>query len=175
MRKGTRISLGVLAVAAVAGAAAPGVVAAEPRETRIAGSAGARLPGQPGDPVRFTVDARRTADGVSSGRFHVNHLTPDGKLFADFEGRVDCALAADGLGVVTGVIERAEFPAAPPGTDLLGLRVGISVRDDPRGPDAIGWSWSTGGFARDTLPCNSAIPFLRVQDGGYRVTGSTFG
>ncbi|MBN6042258.1 hypothetical protein [Amycolatopsis sp. 195334CR] len=177
MRKGTRISLGVLVVAAAAAGAAPGVAAEAPKETRVVGSAGAHLPGQngPGDPVRFSVDARRSAEGVSSGRFHVNHLTTGGQLFADFEGRVDCALAADGMGVVTGIIERADLPGAPPGLDLVGRRVGISVRDNRHAPDAIGWSWSTGGFEHDTLPCTSTIPFLRVDQGGYHVTGNAFG
>ncbi|AXB42356.1 hypothetical protein A4R43_07305 [Amycolatopsis albispora] len=158
--------------------AAPGVAAAGPPGTRVVGSGGARLPGEhgrPGDPVRFTVDGRLSPDGVPSGRFHVNHLTTEGEPFADFEGRIDCVLAADGLGVVTGVIERGDFPAAPPGTDLVGRRVGISVRDGRHGQDAIGWSWSTGGFAQDTLKCNSAIPFLPIEHGGYRVTGVPFG
>ncbi|MEU3274431.1 hypothetical protein ABZ639_26615 [Saccharomonospora sp. NPDC006951] len=186
MRRATRTAiaatLSVLAVSAAAGAASGAEHAGDPateaaQGTRIVGSGGARLPDPSGngDPVWFKVDGRMSPEGTHSGRFHVIHRTPDGGPFAEFEGRVDCVFAEKGQGVVTGIIERVDAPALPPDVDLMGRRVGISVKDNRHGPDAIGWSWSTGGFEQDTLPCNSVPPFLDVEHGGYHVSGSTFG
>jgi len=159
-------------------AGAPTAAAGDPRGVRVTGSASGRLDplGEfwAGHQVRFTVDGRVSGQGQPTGRFHVDHRTPDGGPFAEFEGRVDCVLASDGQGVVTGIIERAETPGLPPEADLVGRRVGISVADRP-GRDKLGWSWIAGGFDKDTLPCTSAPPFLKVDSGGYRVTGSSIG
>ncbi|SFA80232.1 hypothetical protein SAMN05216266_101521 [Amycolatopsis marina] len=134
----------------------------------VRGSAGGelRFPGWEGHPVRFDIDAHGTATGAS-GRFHVNHRLPDGTAFADFEAKVDC-LAVDGrLAILTGVIERAEVPGMP-SLDLVGKRVGLTVRDHGRHRDEIGWSWAYGGFDADVLPCTSGVPVLRVSEGDYR-------
>ncbi|ASR39540.1 hypothetical protein BAY61_22000 [Prauserella marina] len=189
MRRVTRTAiaatLSVLAVSAATGAAGaemasgtePGPAAESAQGARIVGSGGARLPDPSGngDPVWFKVDGRMSPEGQHSGRFHVIHRTPDGGPFAEFEGRIDCVFAVEGQGVVTGIIEKVDAPALPPDVDLMGRRVGVSIKDNRHGPDAIGWSWSTGGFEQDTLPCNSVPPFLDIEHGGYHVSGSMFG
>ncbi|WP_340685790.1 hypothetical protein LCL61_05250 [Amycolatopsis coloradensis] len=134
----------------------------------VLGSAGGPLtfPGFEGDPVRFDF-AAFGEPGKSSGRFHVNHLTKDGKPFADFEGKVDCVSSEGDLAVLTGVIERADIPGFP--VNLVGRRVGFSVRDVPRGHDRIGWSWAYAGFEQDVLPCTAPVPFFATSTGGYVV------
>jgi hypothetical protein len=134
----------------------------------VVGSAGGPLtfPGYEGEPVRFDF-AAFGEPGKSSGRFHVNHLSLAGKLVADFDGRVDCVARAGDIAMVTGVIERADIPGLP--VDVVGRRVGFSVRDEPRGHDWIGWSWAYGSIEQDVLPCTGPVPFFRTSEGGYTV------
>ncbi|MFE6610073.1 hypothetical protein [Amycolatopsis sp. NPDC057786] len=162
----------IAAVAVLAAAAgtlgATQATAAPSSGSVVLGSAGGPLtfPGFEGDPVRFDF-AAFGEPGKSSGRFHVNHLTKDGKPFADFEGKVDCVSRDGDLAILTGVIERADIPGFP--VNLVGRRVGFSVRDVPRGHDRIGWSWGYGGFEQDVLPCTGPIPFFETSTGGYVV------
>ncbi|MER7858509.1 hypothetical protein ABTX61_05360 [Amycolatopsis japonica] len=162
-------AVAVLAVAAgTLGATQATAAQAPPSGSVVLGSAGGPLtfPGYEGDPVRFDFAAFGDP-GKSSGRFHVNHLTKDGKPFADFEGKVDCVSRDGDLAILTGVIERADIPALP--VDLVGRRVGFSVRDVPGGHDRIGWSWAVGGFDQDVLRCTAPIPFFETSTGGYLV------
>lgn len=160
-------AIAVLAVAAGTLGATQANAASGPGATVI-GSAGGPLtfPGYGADPVRFDF-AAFGEPGKSSGRFHVNHLTEEGKLVADFDGKVDCVSREGDLAVLTGVIERADIPGFP--VNVVGRRVGFSVRDVPRGHDRIGWSWGYGGFEQDVLPCTGPIPFFETSTGGYLV------
>ncbi|OXM51067.1 hypothetical protein [Amycolatopsis alba] len=158
-----------LAIAATTLGAAQATAAPErPSGSVVVGSAGGLLtfPGYDKDPVRFDF-AAFGEPGRSSGRFHVNHLTKDGKLFADFDGKVDCVSRDGDIAILTGVIERADLPGVP--LDLVGRRVGFSVRDVPGGHDRIGWSWAYGGFEHDVLPCTGTVPFFPTSTGGYVV------
>ncbi|MCP3798196.1 hypothetical protein NLX83_02895 [Allokutzneria sp. A3M-2-11 16] len=143
---------------------------AEP-EGSLVGAAGGKL-GEifgplAGDPVRFTVDAKGTP-GKVGGTFHVLHTKPDGGAFAEFSGKVDCLVSAHGQAVVTGIVEREALPGLPPGTSIIGKRIGLSVDDRGRHGDRIGWSWFTGGFV-STLPCTSTVPFFTTTTGDYKV------
>ncbi|EMD21886.1 hypothetical protein [Amycolatopsis azurea] len=158
-----------LAIAATTLGAAQATAAPErPSGSVVVGSAGGPLtfPGYDNDPVRFDF-AAFGEPGKSSGRFHVNHVTKDGKLVADFEGKVDCVSRAGSLAVLTGVIERADIPGLP--ITVVGRRVGFSVQDEPRGHDRIGWSWAYGGIEHDVLPCTGPVPFFPTSTGGYVV------
>ncbi|MEU3625737.1 hypothetical protein BS329_07010 [Amycolatopsis coloradensis] len=159
----------VAVFAAVAGTLGAAQASAAPeRGSVVVGSAGGPLtfPGYDNDPVRFDF-AAFGEPGKSSGRFHVNHLTKDGKLVADFDGRVDCVARAGDLAILTGVIERADIPGLP--VNVVGRRVGFSVQDESRGHDRIGWSWAYGGIEHDVLPCTGPVPFFRTSTGGYTV------
>ncbi|WP_410660141.1 hypothetical protein [Amycolatopsis sp. lyj-112] len=162
-------AVAVLAVAAGAlGATQASAAPDRPSGSVVVGSAGGPLtfPGYDNDPVRFDF-AAFGEPGKSSGRFHVNHVTKDGKLVADFDGRVDCVSRAGRLAILTGVIERAEIPGLP--VNVIGRRVGFSVQDEPRGHDRIGWSWAYGSFEQDVLPCTGPVPFFQTSEGGYTV------
>ncbi|MBB5854017.1 hypothetical protein ACFQ05_11970 [Amycolatopsis umgeniensis] len=155
--------------AVVAGTLGATQASAAPKQGSVVlGSAGGPLtfPGYDNDPVRFDF-AAFGEPGKSSGRFHVNHQTKDGKLVADFDGRVDCVARAGDLAILTGVIERADIPGLP--VDVVGRRVGFSVQDVPRGHDRIGWSWAYGGIEHDVLPCTGPVPFFPTTTGGYTV------
>ncbi|OXM44150.1 hypothetical protein CFP71_40890 [Amycolatopsis thailandensis] len=159
----------VAVLAAVAGTLGATQASAAPeRGSVVLGSAGGPLtfPGYDNDPVRFDF-AAFGEPGKSSGRFHVNHVTKDGKLVADFDGKVDCVSRAGSLAILTGVIERADIPGLP--VNVVGRRVGFSVQDEPRGHDRIGWSWAYGGIEQDVLPCTGPVPFFQTSTGGYTV------
>ncbi|MFB9905937.1 hypothetical protein [Allokutzneria oryzae] len=161
-----------LASALAAGAATVATAAPAEPEGRLVGSAGGTLPKMfgplAGDPVRFTVNAHGTP-GKAGGTFHVLHTKPDGKAFAEFSGRVDCLFSAHGQAVMTGIVERAELPGLPPEIKVVGKRVGLSVQDNGKRGDRIGWSWATGGFEQNTLLCNSTVPFFTTTNGDYKV------
>lgn len=162
-------AVAVLAVAAgTLGATQATAAPDRPSGSVVVGSAGGPLtfPAYDGEPVRFDF-AAFGEPGKSSGRFHVNHLTKDGKLVADFEGRVDCVSRVGGLAILTGIVERADIPAFP--VNIVGRRLGFSVQDEPRGHDRIGWSWGYGGFDQDVLPCTGPVPFFQTSEGGYTV------
>lgn len=139
-----------------------------PGDAAVIGTAGLRLPWTETEshPVRFSVAAH---GGVaeSQGRFHVNHVQGDGSPFADFDGRVDCVLRDGDLTVITGIIERADVSELD--VDLIGQRVGVSIREVPGGHDKIGWSWATGGFDGDALRCNGTVPFIATEWGDFSV------
>lgn len=162
----------IAAVAVLAAAAgtlgATQATAAPSAGSAVIGSAGGPLTflGYDNDPVRFDF-AAFGEPGKSSGRFHVNHVTKDGKLVADFDGKVDCVSRSGNLAILTGVIERADIPGFP--LEVVGRRVGFSVQDVPRGHDRIGWSWAYGGVEHDVLPCTGPVPFFETTTGGYLV------
>ncbi|SDM98735.1 hypothetical protein [Allokutzneria albata] len=168
-----KIVAGALAImlASVVSASAATATPTEP-EGSLTGAAGGKLGEMfgplAGDPVRFAVDAKGSP-GKVGGTFHVLHTKPDGKAFAEFSGKVDCLISAHGQAVVTGIVERESLPGLPPGTTVIGKRVGLSVADRGRHGDRIGWSWATGGFEQSTLPCTSTVPFFTTTQGDYKL------
>ncbi|GAA4028992.1 hypothetical protein GCM10022247_62560 [Allokutzneria multivorans] len=172
-----KLVAGALAIM-LASVVTAGVASAAPAEPEgsLVGSAGGKLPKSfgplGGDPVRFTVDAKGPAGG-GGGTFHVVHTKPDGTAHAEFSGRVDCLIAAHGQAVMTGIVEREALPGLPPGSTIIGKRIGLSVADQGRRGDRIGWSWATGGFQENTLPCTSTVPFFTTTHGDYKIR-STF-
>ena len=163
----------LLAVAAPAGATPEPETTDPATPTHVVGMAGGTLdmPGYEGDPVTFAVDAHGMP-GDSDGSFHVAHHRPDGALFGAFDGSVDCVIREGDLSIVTGVVEHAELPGLPD-VDLVGRRVGVSVRDVADGQDKIGWSWAVAGFDQELPMCTGTVPFFRTAHGDYVVSDAS--
>lgn len=135
--------------------------------TEITGTAGGTLdlPGLEGDRVAFTIDAHGKP-GDCTGTFQVTHVRPDGALFGEFDGTVDWVTRDGDLVIVTGIVENQDLPALPEG-DLIGHRVGISIRDVPGGQDKIGWSWAVVGFDQELPRGTGTIPSFQTTHGDY--------
>ncbi|MFI2609294.1 hypothetical protein [Kitasatospora sp. NPDC018619] len=124
-----------------------------------------------GDPVRISVDARTTANGdprTTTGHFHVRHVHTDGRLVADFEGDITCLAGGGREAIATGVITRGEVPWFP---DMrpVGGKVALSVEDDGRHGDRMGWVW--GLFDQPVSDCQGTVPFIRTTGGDFSVHG----
>lgn len=168
-----------VATAAPASAAAPtpsgAPVAADHASVRLHGSGStvldSRFTGFEGDPVQLTVDAR--ADDLkpletTRGHFHVRHVHTDGRLVADFEGDITCLAVGGREAVATGVVTGGEAPWFP-GKPLIGQKVALSVEDDGRHGDRIGWVW--GFFGAPVSDCQGTVPFIRTTGGDFTVRG----
>jgi len=139
---------------------------------RVVGSGGGTLgpewgPAYNGDPVRFEIDGRATDPLHPSGSFHVVHRKPDGKLLAEFSGRVTSLKAVDEVAVVTGVIDVADHPGLP--LEMVGKNVAFTVYDGGR-EDRIGWVW--GFFEAPVSPLQGMAPVFPLTVGGFRVQGA---
>ncbi|MFD5464368.1 hypothetical protein ACFWIQ_16320 [Kitasatospora sp. NPDC127059] len=139
------------------------------------GSAGTVLTavfdGFTGDPVQLTVDARagRNSDpGTTRGHFHVRHVHTDGRLVADFEGDITCLAVGGREAIATGVVTGGEVPWFP-GRPVVGRKVALSVEDDGRRGDRVGWVW--GFFGAPVSDCQGTVPFLRTTSGDFTVHG----
>ncbi|MFJ3217707.1 hypothetical protein ACIPLC_17525 [Kitasatospora sp. NPDC086801] len=142
---------------------------------RLHGSGGtvltAAFHGFEGDPVRFELDARAgvNADpGTTSGHFHVTHVHTDGRLVADFEGDITCLAVGGREAIATGVVTKGEAPWFP-GRPLIGQQVALSVEDDGRRGDRLGWVW--GMFGAPVSDCQGTVPFIRTTGGDFTVRG----
>jgi hypothetical protein len=166
----------VLALLATAGMASSSVAggassaASQAGVMRVSGSAGGHLgpewPGMEGDPVRFEIDGRATDPLHPSGTFHVVHRKPDGKLLAEFSGRITSLSAVDEVAVVTGTIDAAEHPDLP--LEFVGKPVAFTVYDGGD-QDRIGWMW--GFFGAPVSPLQGTAPAFPLTEGGFRVAG----
>ncbi|WP_051711391.1 hypothetical protein [Streptomyces sp. NRRL S-350] len=124
-----------------------------------------------GDPVRITLDARATGNldpGGTHGHFHVRHVHTDGRLVADFEGDVTCLGVGGREAIATGVITKGEASWFP-GLEMTGQKVSLSVEDDGRHGDRIGWVW--GALGQPVADCQGAVPFIRTTGGDFTVRG----
>ncbi|MCP2261036.1 hypothetical protein LX15_004756 [Streptoalloteichus tenebrarius] len=106
---------------------------------------------------------------TSRGTFRVTHHLPDGTLFAELDGEVDCLMTGGNTAVTTGVIKRANLPGHPE-VNLVGRRVGFTVQDNGRA-DRVGWSWAVNGFEESAPRCSGPAPFYKIEEGGYVVRG----
>ncbi|MGY4765308.1 hypothetical protein ACXC9Q_00160 [Kribbella sp. CWNU-51] len=170
---GGRLLLGALAVAVLAGIGlSPSVAAGNDAAPvmSVSGAGGGRLGPEwkpfDGDPVRFEIDATATEPSKPSGSFHVVHRKPDGRLLADFRGRISSLVAVDEVAMVTGVIDAADHPGLP--LEMVGKPVGFTVYDGGR-QDRIGWMW--GFFGAPVDPLQGAAPNFVLTEGGFRVHG----
>ncbi|MGZ0148399.1 hypothetical protein ACXJJ3_15110 [Kribbella sp. WER1] len=167
-----RVLAGSLAavVALSLGAAAPSVADSSHRHDlmSVTGGGGGTLGPEwgpyAGDPVRFEIDGTATDPFRPSGIFHVVHRKPDGRLLADFRGRLTSLTAVDEVAVVTGVIEAADHPGVP--LEMVGKPVSLTVYDGGRS-DRIGWMWGFFGAPVDLL--QGTAPVLALTDGGFSV------
>lgn len=140
--------------------------------TSVHGSGGGELQfsGFEGDQVNFDIRGHTTdADSPVSvkGTFAVTHERPDGTLFAEMSGSLDCMWVAGDVAVATGVIEEYDMPGLPE-LEPAGRRVGFTIDDGGR-HDRIGWSWAVTGFEGDVSPCMSTAPFFEVERGWFAV------
>jgi hypothetical protein len=158
------------AVLASLGAAAPSVAASNHKRAvmSVTGGGGGTLGPEwgpyAGDPVRFEIDGTATDPLRPSGTFHVVHRKPDGRLLAEFRGRLTSLTAVDEVAVVTGVIEAADHPGVP--LEMVGKPVSLTVYDGGR-QDRIGWMW--GFFGAPVEVVQGTAPDLALTDGGFSV------
>src|SRR5690606_27129678 len=104
--------------------------------TSVHGSGGGELQfsGFEGDQVNFDIRGHTTeADSPVSvkGTFAVTHERPDGTLFAEMSGSLDCMWVAGDVAVATGVIEEYDMPGLPE-LEPAGRRVGFTIDDGGR-------------------------------------------
>ncbi|MFJ8624704.1 hypothetical protein ACIRD3_17915 [Kitasatospora sp. NPDC093550] len=124
-----------------------------------------------GDPVRISVDARaatNTDPGGTRGHFRVRHVHNDGRLVAEFEGDITCLGAGGREAIATGVITKGEAPWFP-GLEVVGQKVSISVEDNGRRGDRLGWVW--GALGQPVPDCQGTVPFIRTTGGDFTVRG----
>ncbi|MFE6498499.1 hypothetical protein [Kitasatospora sp. NPDC057738] len=183
-------ALSLLLLAATAATAAPAAVAepapaapvTAPEPAAPAGDFGpvgvrgtgntvlsAGFQGFEGDPVRISVDARATTNTDprgTTGHFHVRHVHTDGWLVADFEGDITCLAVGGREAIATGVVTKGEAPWFP-GLELIGQKVSLSVEDDGRRGDRMGWVW--GALGQPVSDCQGTVPFIRTTSGDFSV------
>ncbi|GHF55532.1 hypothetical protein GCM10018790_36750 [Kitasatospora xanthocidica] len=124
-----------------------------------------------GDPVRISVDARaatNTDPRGTRGHFHVRHVHHDGRLVADFEGDITCLGVGGRQAIATGVITKGEAPWFP-GLEVVGQKVSLSVEDNGRHGDRLGWIW--GALGQPVSDCQGTVPFIRTTGGDLTVRG----
>ncbi|MFE6053792.1 hypothetical protein ACFQ6N_23820 [Kitasatospora sp. NPDC056446] len=124
-----------------------------------------------GDRVRISVDAGAgtgTDPGSTRGRFHVRHMHTDGRLVADFEGDITCLAVGGREAIATGVITKGEAPWFP-GLEVVGQKVSVSVEDNGRHRDRLGWVW--GALGQPVADCQGTVPFIRTTGGDFTVRG----
>jgi hypothetical protein len=117
-----------------------------------------------GDPLRFTV-AARIAPGDNAlqvkGGFHVTHHKPDGRVVADFQGRITCLAVGGPVGIATGVVTKSADPT------LVGKPVSFSLKDGRT--DRLGWLWGFSSTDEPITDCQSITPFYAPDWGGILV------
>ncbi|MFE4974117.1 hypothetical protein ACFRAR_18655 [Kitasatospora sp. NPDC056651] len=69
---------------------------------------------------------------------------------------------------VTGVVTKGEAPWFP-GVEPAGQKVSISLEDNGRGGDRMGWVW--GVFGQPVSDCQGTVPFIRTTGGDFSVRG----
>ncbi|GAA1542683.1 hypothetical protein GCM10009741_52600 [Kribbella lupini] len=123
-----------------------------------------KTPDFSGDPLRFTV-AARIAPGDNAlqvkGGFHVTHHKPDGRVVADFQGRITCLAVGGPVGVATGVVTQSVDPT------LVGKPVSFSLKDGRT--DRLGWLWGFTPTDEPITDCQSITPFYAPDWGGLLV------
>ncbi|TCC03712.1 hypothetical protein [Kribbella soli] len=160
----------VLSLLGVAGTASPSLAVSNnlAGEMSVTGAGGGTLGPEwrpfEGDPVRFEIDGRATDPLHPSGSFHVVHRKPDGRLLAEFSGRLTSLKAVDEVAVATGVIEVADHPGLE--LAMVGKPVSFTVYDGGS-QDRIGWMW--GFFGAPVDPLQGTAPGFVLTDGGFRV------
>ncbi|MEU8923253.1 hypothetical protein AB0D10_20320 [Kitasatospora sp. NPDC048545] len=163
------------ASAAPGSAADPAAAAGAPTAVSVRGTGDTVLTSAfrdfAGDPVRISVDARAASSmdpGNTRGHFHVRHVHADGRLVADFEGDITCLAVGGREAIATGVITKGEAPWFP-GLEPVGQKVSVSVEDDGRHGDRLGWVW--GALGQPVSDCQGTVPFIRTTGGDFTVRG----
>ncbi|WP_329126778.1 hypothetical protein OG727_01630 [Streptomyces caniferus] len=161
------LTLGTTAPAAAAGTG-PRAVRQGAGEPSLTGSG--KLARQPGDDVRFRLDAHGFADGARGTFFVSHHLGKDWGGYA--KGRIDCLLTGGPVAVATGVVTESHFknaPGLPKIGDLQGKRFGFTVLDGGK-EDRLGYSWAMDGLPKNSVGrCLGSAPFETLEKGGFTV------
>ncbi|NBE94357.1 hypothetical protein FE391_15705 [Nonomuraea sp. KC401] len=165
--------IAALALLTTPAAAVSDATAPERPAYALRGSASGTLPesfGQwAGEKVRFAVDAR--SDGVKTqGTFDVFHAGKPGKpTVGDFQGRIACLVAGDGIAVATGVITKGYVNIeGEPKMDVSGKKVSFTVHDKGR-RDTMFWMWEFLGAPVND--CQGTAPVFRPSKSSFKVKG----
>lgn len=117
----------------------------------------------PDDEIRFSFDARgNTLD--ARGTFRFSHEV-DGVVYKA-KADVDCLVTGGHVATVTGVVTETDVP------DFLGQRVGVTVEDQGKRGDRLGFSWGVAPLP--TPQCLGPAPFTQVVGGDYTVVDGPF-
>ncbi|TDD25983.1 hypothetical protein [Nonomuraea diastatica] len=165
--------IAALALLATPAGAASEVTAPEAPAYSLRGSASGTLPesfGQwAGEKVRFTIDAR--SDGAKTrGTFDVFHAGMPGKpTVGDFQGKISCLVAGDGIAVATGVITKGYVNVGDkPTTEVRGKKVSFTVHDKGR-HDTMFWMWEFLGAPVND--CQGTAPMFEPSKSSFKVKG----
>ncbi|MEO3795158.1 hypothetical protein ABGB14_33515 [Nonomuraea sp. B10E15] len=172
MKRTIALATPIAALALLAGPAGA-VTAPEAPMYSLRGSASGTLPesfGQwAGDKVRFAIDAR--SDGAKTrGTFDVFHAGKPGEpAVGEFQGRISCLVAADGIAVATGVITKGHVTIGDkPAMDVSGKKVSFTVHDKGR-RDTMFWMWEFLGAPVND--CQGTVPVFRPSKSSLKVKG----
>ncbi|TDC97909.1 hypothetical protein E1292_36155 [Nonomuraea deserti] len=165
--------LAALALLATPAGAVSEAAAVEAPVYSLRGSASGTLPesfGQwAGEKVRFAIDA--TSDGTKTrGTFDVFHAGKPGEpTVGDFEGKISCLVAADGIAVATGVISKGYVKLGDkPAMDVTGKKVSFTVHDKGR-RDTMFWMWEFLGAPVNA--CQGTVPMFEPSKSSFKVKG----
>jgi hypothetical protein len=114
-----------------------------------------------------TAGAGDAAESIEAGgTFSFTHqIDGRGRVYRAY-AKVDCLITGGHVATVTGVVTKADAP------DFRGKRVGITVEDNGRKGDRLGFSW---GVAPDPPQrCLGTAPFTVVKAGNLRVHDALF-
>ncbi|MEO3802311.1 hypothetical protein [Nonomuraea sp. B1E8] len=162
-----------IAVLALLATPAGAVTASGAPAYSLRGSASGTLPesfGQwAGEKVRFTIDARSDG-GKTRGTFDVFHAGKPGKpTVGDFQGKISCLVAADGIAVATGVITKGHVTIGDkPAMDVSGKKVSFTVHDKGR-RDTMFWMWEFLGAPINA--CQGTVPLFKPSKSSLKVKG----
>jgi hypothetical protein len=119
----------------------------------------------PHDNIHFTFNAHGNTI-EARGTFSFTHqIDGKGKIYRAY-AKVDCLITGGHVATVTGVVTKADAP------DFRGKRVGITVEDNGRKGDRLGFSW--GVAPNPPQRCLGTAPFTVVKAGNYRVHDAPF-
>ncbi|MGD9890064.1 MAG: hypothetical protein AB7R89_30270 [Dehalococcoidia bacterium] len=110
-----------------------------------------------GDRIVVALNAIALPGQATRGTFTITHREPDGALFADLRGHVNCLSIEGDHAVVTGVITTANTPGLPGGEVHEGMLAAIVVRD---GGDNDRMAWTFGD--PEMVPDGAELPAVAV-------------
>jgi hypothetical protein len=118
-----------------------------------------------GDHIFVALSAYTLANGSAHGTFMITHRKPDGDLFVDLRGNVNCLAITGKDAILTGDITYANTPGLPGGEIHEGMVAGFIIHD-MSGGDYMGWTFGDAAPDCSELPSAPGVP---VEQGGFIV------